>query len=201
MNVSFTGIQNVGAARFHNGNNIVPTHAADILMKKNDYIEDYNFIMNRISLELTNQGKKDLSKFKEVFTQFPNKYSNNFLKFDIVRLKKDENYISDTEKLSNPVQSLFFLNSKQIEMKDKNLGLFSKISVLLKRIAGKEEIPLNDDYIGSYDQTTNFYDNLYSHDHAITDEIIKKFDNESYSRKKAQEMLNLLTDSITEYVS
>ena len=201
MNISFTGIQNVGVARFHNKNNIIPTHATEILTKKGDFIEDYNFIMDRIVFELTDLEKKDLTNFGKILNQFPNKRSNNFLKFDIVRLKKDETYLSDIKKLSNPVKTLFFLNAKQIEMKDENLGLFSKINVLLKRIGGKEEIPLNDDYIGSYDQTMSFYDELFSHDHAIPEKTLKNFNDENYARKKAQEMYNITTNSVMEFIS
>lgn len=201
MNVSFTGIQNIGAARFHNGNNVIPTHVAGVLTKKNELIEDYNFIMDRIVFELTDDGEKDLSKFKPILNQFPNKRSNNFFRFDIVRLKKDETYLSDIKKLSNPVKTLFFLNSKQIEMKDENIRLFSKINGLLKRIVGKDELPLNDNYIGSYDQTMNFYDELFSHGHAIPEKIVKNFNDENYSRKKAQEMLGLTTKSLIDLVS
>lgn len=66
MDVSFTGIQNVGAW--------------GVSLVRNTTPETQRFVC-----QLTDTGTKDLSKFKDVFEKFPDPLNKGFLRFDLLK--------------------------------------------------------------------------------------------------------------------
>lgn len=131
MDVSFKGIQNVGCATF-----TTPT-----------------VVRLRIITQLTDEGSKDLSAFKQIFQRFPDSSNKGFLRIDC-----DINF--EDGKLSEG----FRLNKAPLDINDENLSIFTKIVGLLKKIHDKSSLsetfakssfPVNEEYVKSSDCVHN----------------------------------------------
>lgn len=144
MNVSFKGMQNVGAFRVNHWIN--PTIHRDKLL-----------------IQLNNNGKnKDLDDFQEVLDAFPNgqKSDSLDLEFNTAENGNYEIFVN-----SKPFYKFSEFSDdwkiKPSNIDEKKWSIFKKITRLLDRIANKEEsIPLDDDYLQSEDSFEKFK-NIY----------------------------------------
>ena len=125
-NISFTGIKNI----------------ADIGYQKSN-----STISSALSMVLTDDYKgKDLTEFKAVLERVAKK-SKNFRHKDGVEFinleKRDDMYGKSVE---DSVK--FYLNGKEVEVKDENLPIFSYLAKLTKKIANmdKKDMIINEDY-------------------------------------------------------
>ncbi len=99
-------------------------------------------VLHFLNFELTNTGTKDLAEFEKILKKYPHPINKNFINF--CHLTKDDTYS---------------FNGKTLEVCDKNLEIFEKISKLLKRIGQyKENMPLNKDYLYGPDAQAIFGD-------------------------------------------
>lgn len=149
MNVSFTGLQNIGAA-------------SNINAFRDNIFKGEPEIMNRLVVQLTDIGTKDLQEFQTVLKKFPDlKTKNNFLRIDmhsksnveeIINLLNNPKTVAKNLNLSGDI---FELNGKPIDLYE-DASVFSKIVKLVKRIVNeKEEFPISKDYLESEDALIN----------------------------------------------
>lgn len=140
MNVTFKGLQNVGAYERFNTKN-----------------EDIN--TSRLIMQLNNKGEnKDLDDFKDILKVFPdaNKRDVLNLSFNNTANGNYEIYINSRPfyKFSKFAEDWVLKNEKMEKDKWKT---FNKILRLLDRISkGKEEFPLSQDYLTSEDCSEAF---------------------------------------------
>ena len=96
----------------------------------------------KLSLQLNNEdGHEDLKDFESVFKKAPDK---SHLGFVNIELAKNAN--GDT---------MFIVNDKIINTNDENLGIFSKIAKLTRRVAKNPKASLANDYKNSDDLFKN----------------------------------------------
>lgn len=125
-NISFTGIKNI----------------ADISYQKSN-----STISSALSMVLTDDFKgKDLTEFKAVLEKVAKK-SKNFRHKDgveFLNLEKCENRYDTNIKDSIK----FYLNGKEIEVKDENLPIFSYLAKLTRKISNMDskDMVVNNDY-------------------------------------------------------
>lgn len=139
MTISFTGIQNVAA----------------VALKNNCYNSD------KLILQLTDLGKKDLTEFQDVFQRFPDPENKGYL-----RLESEIN--------QEGIQS-FRVNDEKVHIKDGNLRLFTKVATLLRRITQNENgFAISPGYKTSNDCSLNLFDkDFYKLDFSEQDSIDK----------------------------
>lgn len=139
MTISFTGIQNVAA----------------IALKSNNYTSD------KLVLQLTDLGEKDLTKFQDVFQRFPDPEKKGYL-----RLESEIN--------QEGIQS-FRINDEKVPIKEGNLRLFTKVATLLRRITQNEQgFEISPGYKTSNDCSLNLFDkDFYKLDFSEQDSIDK----------------------------
>lgn len=161
MDVSFQGIKNVSYFRHNPNSYTYLSHVKDVIQTRGELLESYDIGMDRIILQLNDRGKKDLSNFKKTF---PNILEKNLLRIDIVDLKESQDGLAVQDELLKNSQAtkperLFFINSNQVEIKDKNLKLLSTLAKMLKNISkDKAKIQPGNHFINS----DGFFDNLTS---------------------------------------
>lgn len=149
MNVSFTGLQNIGAA-------------SNINAFRDNIFKGEPEIMNRLVVQLTNIGTKDLQEFQEVLKKFPDKKTNNnFLRIDMhskSNIEEIKELLMNPEGLnesSSAKGDIFELNEKPLDFYQ-DASVFSKIAKLINRIVkDKEEFPLSKGYLESEDVLIN----------------------------------------------
>lgn len=116
---------------------------------------NHTHVRLRLVTQLTNHFPDDLVEFKEILKRFPDPLGKKFLKIDCI------------EKIDDfKMPEAFLVNGKLLEVSDKNLSTFSKLTKLLKRIQNKEKlkiiceeerfIPVNKKYLESSDLVKNY---------------------------------------------
>jgi hypothetical protein len=116
MQINFKGIKNAGAHTKLNKEDLA------ILEEGGRRFGIPKGKLSVISLELTNEGNKDLDEFKEILKNYPNCFNPNMLNLDIqeqLEYKKTQ----------------FMINGKAIKMNRENLKIFAKIFRLLDKIS------------------------------------------------------------------
>lgn len=114
MNVSFTGIQNVGAWGFRFSRDLPPD-------------------TRRFVCQLTDVGTKDLSEFKDVFEKFPDPLNKGFLRFDVLQpeASKGTFFMLNHEPLE--------LEDKTLPIFEKFSKLFAKIANSQEKLLVQDE--------------------------------------------------------------
>lgn len=179
MNVSFKGIQNIGAFRVNNW--IDPTIHRDKLV-----------------LQLNNDGQNnDLDDFQEILDAFPNKQKSDSLELEFNSAENGNYEIS----LNSKPFYKFSKFSDEWRMKTENLetkkwDMIKQITGLLERIAKKDEpMPLEKEYLQSEDSFENFKEIYlqrpetgYQSFVAKDDEKFNRFVNSAHSPEETSEM-------------
>jgi len=125
MQVSFTGIKNVGG-RVHRGGEV------------------YSIV-----LELTDEGTKDLSEFKDVFEKHP-LLNEAFENHNILNLHST--YFGKEEPASDGSSCLYNINGHWLrpENDKERVTILSKLAALIRKVAeSEEEFPLSKTYLKS----------------------------------------------------
>lgn len=173
MEVSFTGMRNLGHTYI--------------------YVPPLNSPLKRIVCELTDEGNKDLSEFREILKQFPDSLNKNFLRFDIL-------HDSQTDK------ALFRLNNKELPLADENLGILQKISKLYSRILNGEEVKTSQDYLDCEESVNNLLDGLIEIQPPEASSIFKKTfptrdcHEELHIKYGAEDMVKEIDNAIQDYL-
>jgi len=138
MNVSFTGMQNVGFF----SRPVDPYKG-----------EPYDHV-DRITIQLNNKGQKDLDDFKQVLKKNPDSMDSSFLDIQF-------KYFSNKDNPNLPTGDVY-INKRKLELNDENLPVFAKINNLLKRISkGEEKIPVAEKYIKKT-SFNRFFNDIYA---------------------------------------
>lgn len=125
-NISFTGIKNI----------------ADI-----GYQKSGNKVASALSMVLTDDFRgKDLSEFKSVIDRVAKKSKNFRHKDGVEFLNIEKCDCLDGTDITNSMK--FYLNGKEVKLKDENLPIFSYLAKLTKKIANmdKKDMIVNEDY-------------------------------------------------------
>lgn len=116
MDVSFKGVKNIAATS-------VGCHEPKCL---------------RISMQLTDDGEKDLAEFQDVFEKFPNRAGD--------RLKIDRTFGEDGER-SLSIKKIM-INGKSLKFDGNNSQIFAKLARLMKKIAtSTQDFLIDRDYL------------------------------------------------------
>jgi len=91
---------------------------------------------DKITLQLNNDGEKDLDDFKQVLKKYPDFYNEGYLDLELK---------SATNRNPGNLYNDVYVNSKKLELNDENLPIFSKINNLLKKISKNDVNPSNFD--------------------------------------------------------
>ncbi len=126
MDISFKGYQNVGG------------YSSVDVTKEGEKIFSHKLIM-----QLNNMGNRDLDTFEPILKKYSDKVKNNFL---VVEVRRTLDLKTGRTKKS------YYINKQQIHVVDENLGIFSKIAKLVKRISDDNaEFEIENDYKKSAD--------------------------------------------------
>ena len=161
MQVSFTGINNAGGAIFEG--------------------------INKIVVEFTDEGTKDLSEFREILKKYPTNYklsNKNILQFDSVHFGPD---------LGN--KRRFLINDWSIDLTDANAYIFSKMAALTKRLQeSKEKIFVSKDYIEST-ECVNRYRGFVTEDRITAEE--NELMNKAHNPEQMKNVAGLINTDIS----
>ena len=175
MNISFTGIQNACG-----------TH------DKTAYgTENY---ADTITLQLNNDGEKDLDNFKDILKKYPSYMTSDLLEICYL--------VNENRKNPNNPYTDFSLNSKKIKLNDENLPIFSKISNLLNRLSkGEEKIPIDAECLETYG-FDNFHEKLnltFKDPPEEQLEKLKNLHNPINAQKIAGDIQKAITQKLSDY--
>ena len=169
MNVNFTGLQNIGAFR------IIDCHNFNTVTGIND----------KLIVQLTNKGKRDLNEFADVFKKFPDKEKLGFLEFDL----------KETANLTE-----FKLNSKPLDFKNENMGILPKIFTLIKEINGNDEKKIISNNYLSSEYCANRYRDALSLSDAPSSEILDVIHNPEHTSRIAGDFFENLNKKLNEFL-
>lgn len=172
MNITFKGMQNVGAY-FDN-------------RKKDKHLD-------RIAIQLNNEGaNQDLDDFKEFLEKHPSVNRSNFIDIEFVT--------SPDQVDSDQTNYDVFVNSIKLKFENKNLPVFAKINNLLKRIAsGKEEIPIAEHYLTSKTCHDRFYSRVADRRVAEQFKFIEEIHEPDFVKSMANSISKSFTNAIDDY--
>lgn len=167
MNISFKGMQNVGA-----------------YFDKN---KEKNKRLDRIAIQLNNEGEhQDLDDFREILKDYPSFRRSNFLDMEFKTSLDSRN--------QDQIKYDVYINSERLRFENKNLPVFAQINNLLKRIvSGNEEIPTTERYLSGKDCHDRFYSQVA--DRPIKEQF--KFINEIHEPDFVKSMANKISKSLT----
>lgn len=175
MEVSFTGIQNVGGFKI-------------------EVVKGTNVHWSKLIVQLTDKESKDLSEFRDVFEKFPDKLmKNNFIRLETIG--------SDTSIKKKPTN--FFLNYKELYVNDENLKFFSKIAKLLEKVKdSKEKILVDKDYLNSNhcEENIRFLNLLSNHfGNDFADRFMQEYPTEKiYNFNNAKKVANSIYEDLNQ---
>lgn len=130
MQISFHGIKNAGAQRWIDDENPQTYKNGEIIkLDKGQHIN--------LHFELTNQNGNDLDEFKPVLKKNPYHYNPNSV---------DLTYDEYTNAYTLKREKIFVLNDKMIDVNRENMGLLSRLAVLLKRISQMQDDEIKTEY-------------------------------------------------------
>lgn len=182
-NISFTGIKNI----------------ADI-----GFVRPKNTMSSALSMVLTDDLRgKDLTEFKSVIDKVAKK-SKNFRHKDgveFLNFEKRENM----DVLDVAGSTRFYLNGKEVEVKDENLPIFSYLAKLTKKIANmdKKDMIINEDYKQFEASSKLVYgEDIDSFHHQGLDypEYYNRFFDRNVVRDSAEEMNDLIQIKMEKYL-
>ena len=172
MNVTFKGMQNVGC-----------------------YFKQYNNDpenrKERLAIQLNNKGTKDLDEFKDVLETHPGFQESDFLDMDF---RSYPNRLNPYRQITD-----VFINSKPLELSNKNIPIFVKINNLLKRISKGEEIPTTENYIQSDACTERFNSETYGKHRENQIAHLSNIHYEGNARTGSKEISKKLTSVIKDF--
>lgn len=182
-NISFTGIKNI----------------ADI-----GFVGPKNTMSSTLSMVLTDDFRgKDLTEFKSVINKVAKK-SKNFRHKDGVEFLNFEK-CENMDVLDVAGSTRFYLNGKEVEVKDENLPIFSYLAKLTKKIANmdKKDMIINEDYKQFEASSKLIYgkDINFFHIQGLDDpSYYNKFFDRNIVRNSAEEMNDLIQIKMEKYL-
>lgn len=140
MNVSFTGIKNANCTHIIN-----TTPLSYATEKGTVYIPKSRDLV--LNAQLTNIDESDLDDFKEILKKYPSPINKDVISFAY-------EFVEPSPK---NIKSKYYLNGHHLEINDKNLWIFSKLSKLTEKMQDMSKLTNDKDF----EQTRTFYEMMY----------------------------------------